>query len=115
MADADRAAPPRLTPGLNTGPSPGPAALLERLAAAPAGWSFFQALRLLEAAHRDRPRLGRSVRPAQDAVRLAQEASVVFAPATLAGWEPAPRTNGRRGCCKASSACSAPTGRCRCT
>ncbi len=27
-----------------------------------------------------------SVRPAQDAVRLAQEPSVVFAPATLAGW-----------------------------
>ena len=96
MADADRAAPPRLTPDPSTapntdpGPNPGtgPAALLERLAAAPAGWSFFQALRLLEAAHRDRPRLGRSVRPAQDAVRLAQEASVVFAPATLAAWEP---------------------------
>ena len=31
-------------------------------------------------------------RPAQDAVRLAQEPSVEFAPATLAGWEPASRT-----------------------
>ena len=46
-------------------------------------------MRLLEAGHRDRPRLGRSVRPSQDAVRLAQEPSVQFAPATLASLEPA--------------------------
>jgi type VI secretion system protein ImpH len=46
-------------------------------------------MRLLEAAHPGRPRLGRSVRPAQDAVRLAQEPGVQFAPATLAGIEPA--------------------------
>ena len=63
------------------------AALAQRLAAAPWAWDVFAALRWLEAAHPDRPRLGRSKRPAQDAVRLAQEASVVFAPATLAGWE----------------------------
>ena len=81
MADADRAASAGMTAGAETP--------LARLAAAPFGWSFFQALRLLEAVHRDRPRFARSVRPAQDAVRLAQEASVVFAPATLAGWEEA--------------------------
>jgi type VI secretion system protein ImpH len=44
-------------------------------------------MRLLEAAYPDRPRLGRSARPAQDAVRLGQEPDVVFAPATLAAWE----------------------------
>jgi type VI secretion system protein ImpH len=54
---------------------------------APWTWSFFQAMRRLEALHRDRPRFGRSVRPSQDAVRLAQVPTVEFAPATLAGWE----------------------------
>jgi type VI secretion system protein ImpH len=57
------------------------------LAAAPWAWSFFQAMRRLEALHRDRPRFGHSVRPAQDAIRLAQLPSVEFAPATLAGWD----------------------------
>ena len=61
--------------------------LLARLAAAPWSWSFYQAMRRLEARHRDRPRFGRSARPAQDAVRLGQDPSVVFAPATLAAWE----------------------------
>jgi type VI secretion system protein ImpH len=56
-------------------------------AAAPWAWSFFQAMRRLEALHGDRPRFGSSVRPAQDAIRLAQVPSVEFAPATLAGWE----------------------------
>jgi type VI secretion system protein ImpH len=50
-------------------------------------WSFYQAMRRLETLYRDRPRLGRSVRPSQDAVRLAQLPAVEFAPATLAGWE----------------------------
>ena len=57
------------------------------IAAAPWAWDFFAALRRIEAANPDRPRLGRGKRPAQDAVRLAQEPAVVFAPATLAGWE----------------------------
>jgi type VI secretion system protein ImpH len=56
-------------------------------ASAPWGWSFYQALRRLEAQYKDRPRLGRSARPSQDAVRLAQEPTVEFAPSTLAAWE----------------------------
>ncbi len=63
------------------------AAFLRRLAAEPHAFGFYLAMRRLEAAHADRPRLGRSARPAQDAVRLAQEPGVTFAPATLAGWE----------------------------
>ncbi len=63
--------------------------LLGRLAASPWRYSFYQAMRRMEALYRDRPRLGRSTRPAQDPVRLAQEPSVEFAPATLAGLEPA--------------------------
>ncbi len=66
-----------------TGPDP----LLARLAAAPHAYSFYQAMRLLEAARPDRPRLGRSSRPAQDAVRLGQEPSVIFAPAALSAVE----------------------------
>jgi type VI secretion system protein ImpH len=63
--------------------------LLAQLAEAPWEHGFYQAMRRLEAQYRDRPRFGDSVRPAQDAVRLAQEPSVVFAPATLAALEPA--------------------------
>ncbi|HET6235196.1 MAG TPA: type VI secretion system baseplate subunit TssG [Acetobacteraceae bacterium] len=67
---------------------PGPVPeLYADFAAAPWDWDFYQALRRLEAAHPDRPRIGRSVRPAQDAIRLAQIPTVGFAPATLAGWD----------------------------
>jgi type VI secretion system protein ImpH len=75
MADADWA-------------SPDSVGLLRRLAAAPHAFGFYQAMRRLEALYRDRPRFGRSMRPAQELLRLGQEPSVVFAPATLAGWEP---------------------------
>src|SRR5579862_9501615 len=63
------------------------AGLLAQIAAEPWAWSFYQAMRRLEAHFDDRPRLGQSSKPAQDVVRLGQEPSVVFAPATLAGWE----------------------------
>ncbi|MBV9749934.1 MAG: type VI secretion system baseplate subunit TssG [Acetobacteraceae bacterium] len=71
--------PPAPTPGRE---------LFARLATAPWDYGFYQTMRRLEALHRDRPRLGRSARPAQDPVRLAQEPSVTFAPSTLAAWEP---------------------------
>lgn len=67
-------------------------ALLARLAAAPHAIGFYQAMRLLEAAQPDRPRLGRGARPSQDLVRLAQEPSVIFAPAALSAVE---RAEGR--------------------
>ena len=62
-------------------------AFLSRLAETPHAFGFYQAMRRLEAAHPERPRLGRSARPAQDVVRLGQEPSVIFPPSTLAGWE----------------------------
>jgi type VI secretion system protein ImpH len=65
--------------------------LFRRIAAAPETFGFFQTLRRIESAHRDRPRLGASHRPSQEAVRLGQEPSLVFAPATLAALEPAAR------------------------
>lgn len=59
---------------------------LTRLAAlteAPEKFNIFQALRLIEAAHPDRPRLGASRRPSEDPVRLAQAADLAFPPSTI--------------------------------
>lgn len=55
---------------------------------APHAYGFNALLRLFEALNRDRPRLGRSLRPAQDAIRLGQEPAVVHTPGSLAGFEP---------------------------
>ena len=50
--------------------------------------AFITLLRLFEARQATGPRLGRSLQPAQDAIRLGQEPSVTHAPASLAGYEP---------------------------
>ena len=50
-------------------------------------FSFYAAMRQLEAASPETPRYGRSTRPAQDRLRLAQEPSVIHAPSALAGYE----------------------------
>jgi type VI secretion system protein ImpH len=69
-------------------PAPGTAArLMASLAEAPWRFGFFALMRLFEAAHADAPRLGRSVRPAQDRLRLGQEPSVTHQPAAIAGLE----------------------------
>jgi len=62
--------------------------LYELLARAPHQFDFFQALRRLECANRDRPRIGAGLRPADDPVRLGQLASLTFSGATLAAFEP---------------------------
>ncbi len=62
--------------------------LFEALRRAPHAFHFFQVLRRLECLYRDRPRLGKSIRLADDPVRLAQEPSLAFAPATLAAFKP---------------------------
>ncbi|MDX8346881.1 type VI secretion system baseplate subunit TssG [Cognatiyoonia sp. IB215446] len=62
---------------------------LTRLAALrddPQSHHIFHALRLIEAAHPDRPRLGRSARPAEDPVRLKQEAELAFAPSAISDF-----------------------------
>lgn len=55
---------------------------------APHRFGFHALLRLLEARDRSRPRLGRSLHPAQDSIRLGQEPGVTHAPASLAGLDP---------------------------
>ena len=63
-------------------------ALLQALREEPHSFGFHHAVRLLECAYRDRPRLGRSLRPKDDPVRLTQEPSLTFAPSTLASFTP---------------------------
>lgn len=65
------------------------AELLAALAADATAHGFYQTMRRLEALHSDHPRFGRSVRPAQDVVRLGQDPSAIFAPSVLASFEPA--------------------------
>ncbi len=52
----------------------------------PTDYHIFHALRVLEAHHADRPRLGQSRRAAQDAVRLEQEAELAFPTSTIADY-----------------------------
>jgi len=80
---------PASDPVAEPGPVPEPARdLLRALAENPTAHGFLQTMRQLEILCRDNPRFGRSVRPRQDAVRLAQEPSTIFAPASLAAFEP---------------------------
>jgi type VI secretion system protein ImpH len=57
--------------------------LLERVAAKPAHFDLFHALRCIEAAHPDKPRLGDALRPGDEPIRFAEEASLTFAPASI--------------------------------
>jgi type VI secretion system protein ImpH len=52
------------------------------------GFDFFQLLRRLEVAHRDKPRLGQSVRVADEPIRLGQEPSLSFPPGSVWGLRP---------------------------
>jgi type VI secretion system protein ImpH len=58
------------------------------LAAAAVEFDFFEAVRLLECAHRQLPRIGRSKSPQQDPVRLGQSPSLAFAPSTVERYTP---------------------------
>lgn len=60
--------------------------LEQALRDAPSAFGFFQALRRLECAYRDGPRIGQTLRPGDEPVRLCQEPSLSFAPSTLAAF-----------------------------
>lgn len=62
--------------------------LLQALARAPHRYSFFQAVRGLERVYPDKPRVGTSLRLADDAFRIGQEPDLDFAPATLSAFRP---------------------------
>lgn len=61
---------------------------LERLADSPEKHHFFHALRVLEAAYPDEPRIGEARRPREDAVRFGQEAELQFPPSQIAAFVP---------------------------
>ena len=81
MATENRSATPPLT-------------LLDDLRRSVHGFDFFQAVRRLECAYPDQPRIGRSARPSEDPVRLAQDPGLTFAPSTLSSFTPSQRGGG---------------------
>ena len=62
-----------------------PVELLDRLEGAPAAFDFYAALRQLECAYPQLPRIGEAGRPRDEAVRFGQQPSLGFEPAMLAG------------------------------
>jgi type VI secretion system protein ImpH len=57
--------------------------VLRALAAEPHRYDFFHAMRLIEAIHPDKPRLGQARRPVDEPVRLGQAADLSFAASSL--------------------------------
>lgn len=68
--------------------------LLAELRDAPWAYDFYAAARRLQALRPEKAGLGRSSRPADDAVRFAQIPSSAFAPRTIAGLEPPAQPGG---------------------
>ncbi len=66
-----------------------PEALLKRLAAQPHEFELFAALRLIECAFGEMPRLGEAMRPRDEPIRIGQAISLTFAPADIAAIQPA--------------------------
>lgn len=67
--------------------TPDALALEQALEAQPYKFGFYQTLRRFECLRKEKPRIGMSVRPADDVLRLSQEPSVAFAPSTLASFK----------------------------
>ena len=61
--------------------------LIQLLKSEPWRFDFFQAMRLIECHHSEKPRLGKSIKASDDAIRLAQAAELDFAPSALSAWE----------------------------
>lgn len=63
-------------------------AFFQRVAQAPFRYDFYQTLRRTECFYAHKPRLGQGMRPADEPIRLGQEPSMAFAPATLSVFSP---------------------------
>src|SRR6266849_6727123 len=57
--------------------------LIAQLEQRPFAFDFFRAVRLLQSAYPDRPRIGYSLSPSQDPIRFAQNPSLAFAPSSI--------------------------------
>jgi len=62
-------------------------ALFARLESEASSFDLFQAMRRIECAFLDKPRLGDAMRPTEEPFRFAQEASLIFAPSPVAAFE----------------------------
>ena len=58
-------------------------ARVEGIAARPARYDLFQAMRRIDATHPDKPRLGDALRPGDEPIRFVEEATLTFAPAAI--------------------------------
>ncbi len=67
-----------------------------RLKNEPYKFGFFHALRSIECAHPEKPLIGQSKRPADDAIRFSQEVTLAFQPSTLGKYIPAKGGNAAR-------------------
>lgn len=65
---------------------------LRALGQTPEKYHIFQALRLIEAAYDDHPRLGRSKSPSQDPVRLGQTPAMAFPTSTISSFDKDPES-----------------------
>lgn len=77
--------------GAKTGTNSDAVAHLQGIEERPYEYDFYAVLRYLECLHLDQPRLGEAARPIDEPVRVVQEPSLAFAPATLASFK---RTDG---------------------
>lgn len=64
-----------------------PEALFARFAQSASSLDLFQAMRRIECAFPDKPRLGDAMRPGDEPFRFAQEPSLIFAPSPVAAFE----------------------------
>ncbi|KIN70272.1 Type VI secretion protein, VC A0111 family [Sulfitobacter noctilucae] len=60
----------------------------DKLVEDPEKHHIFQAMRVIDAAYPDAPRLGDARRPREDRVRLGQEAELAFPPSTISSFKP---------------------------
>ena len=58
--------------------------ILQEISKNPHKYGFYEAMRLIECYHKDKVRIGETLRPADDMIRLGQSSTSAFAPATLA-------------------------------
>ncbi len=61
--------------------------LFDQLRQGPYRFDFYQAMRRLECAYPDKPRLGRSRHPQDDQIRLGQDPTMAFQPSTLSSFQ----------------------------
>ena len=81
---------PLLDPAVAQASSRAAQALLDRIAARPGRFDLFQALRRIESAHPDKPRLGDALRPSDEPIRFFEEATLTFAPAAISAVSRSP-------------------------